>query len=570
VGDTIPVAMNKVWPFNNPHETYPYYDFPFCQPTEGVEQHWMTLGQVLRGDRLVNSLYSIRFRTDLEANTVCDRNMSAAEVQQLKDAVQQHYMFEFFVNDLPVVRPFGIVSPKSATVDKDRIFLLTYMEFEVGYNGDQVVSVNVTSEMGLEHLTDITDLGDQSFLPFKYSVKWKESSIPYHQALKTQVRNMVQNQHQSVNVHWLAIINSFVLMLLILSLLLLIIVRVVRSDLSRYLSIPDEELNSVEEDSGWKLLHADIFRSPVHRIFLCAAVGSGAQLFSMIMLIVIVGCIAQYYERGAVASAAVVCYMLTAFIGGFVSAAMYQTLGGEKWAWNIFLTALSFTGPVFGVWCINNTIAWGYGSTSAFPFGYIVLLFGLWACITFPLTVLGGIVGRRRSQKRAETTGRMFPCKTNRLARQVPSCHWYQAPATQLLAVGFLPFSSIYIELHYIFNSIWGSKIYTLYGMLLLAFLMLLCVAATVTVLFTYFHLNAEDYRWWWRSFLSGSALSIFFYAYCIYFYFQTGMYGLLQSSFFFLYSAVVAYGLALVMGCVSFGATFWFILYIYSSIKVE
>ena len=38
---------------------------------------------------------------------------------------------------------------------------------------------------------------------------------------------------------------------------------------------------------------------------------------------------------------------------------------------------------------------------------------------------------------------------------------------------GFLPFSAIYIELHYIFASLWGHKIYTLFGILFLAFVML-------------------------------------------------------------------------------------------------
>merc|ERR1712039_283085 len=130
--------------------------------------------------------------------------------------------------------------------------------------------------------------------------------------------------------------------------------------------------------------------------------------------------------------------------------------------------------------------------------------------------------------------------------------------------------SAIYIELHYIFNSVWGSRIYSLYGILLLAFGMLLLVAGTVTVLFTYFHLNAEDHRWWWRSFGSGLAVAMFFYAYCIYFFLQTGMTGFMQCAFFFLYSLVVAYGLALLLGSVSFYATYYFVIYIYSRIKAE
>merc|ERR1711957_583266 len=105
----------------------------------------------------------------------------------------------------------------------------------------------------------------------------------------------------------------------------------------------------------------------------------------------------------------------------------------------------------------------------------------------------------------------------------------YQSPITQMFASGFLPFSAIYIELHYIFNSVWGPRVYSLYGILLLAFAMLLLVAGTVTVLFTYFHLNAEDHRWWWRPFFAGSAAAGFFYGYCVYFFSQSGMTGFLQ-----------------------------------------
>lgn len=47
---------------------------------------------------------------------------------------------------------------------------------------------------------------------------------------------------------------------------------------------------------------------------------------------------------------------------------------------------------------------------------------------------------------------------------------------------GFLPFSAIYIELHYIFASVWGHQIYTLFGILILAFLLLLVVCSFITV----------------------------------------------------------------------------------------
>lgn len=173
-------------------------------------------------------------------------------------------------------------------------------------------------------------------------------------------------------------------------------------------------------------------------------------------------------------------------------------------------------------------------------------------------------------KKKTEAGGNLFPCKTNKLAREIPSCHWYQSSTCQMLAAGFLPFSAIYIELHYVFNSVWGPKLYTFYGILLLASLLVFLVAAAVTVLFTYLHLNVEDHRWWWRSFISGGSVSAFFYVYCCYYYIQTSMTGLLQVSFYFLYSLIIAYAIFLMLGTASFLATYYFVWYIYSRIKVD
>lgn len=568
----VQVSMNKVWPFANPTETYKYYDFPYCQP-QVVMPHFMTLGMVLRGDRLVNSLYQMHMKRQVPRTVVCNRSMSEKDIALFKAAIDANYMFELFVGELPIDRPFGVKSTMDVHGKEggaSRYFLVNYLDYIIGYNEAEVVSANVTRELNLEHLVDITEWKPGMAIQFSYSVHWAHlPHIPPAQALELQLKSAMPHGHQNMDIHWLAIINSFVLMLLILSLFLLIIIRVVRSDLSRYLQIPDEELNAVEEETGWKLLHADVFRPPKHRLFFCSAVGAGAQLFSMVVMVVLVGCIGVFYQRGALASAAVVSYMVTAAVGGYVSASLYQKLGGEKWAWNIFVTALTFVGPAFICWSFLNTVAIFYGSTAAFPFPTILLMFAMWACVTFPLTVLGGIVGRHRAMKQGQTDT-PFPCKTNKLAREIPACRWYQSPVTQMFATGFLPFSAIYIELHYIFNSIWGPRIYSLYGILLLAFGMLLLVAGTVTVLFTYFHLNAEDHRWWWRSFASGFAVAAFFYAYCIYFFLQTGMTGFLQCAFFFLYSVLVAHGLALMLGSVSFYATYLFVLYIYSRIKAE
>lgn len=38
------------------------------------------------------------------------------------------------------------------------------------------------------------------------------------------------------------------------------------------------------EESGWKLVHGDVFRPPKCRLLLTACVGSGVQIFAMVLI----------------------------------------------------------------------------------------------------------------------------------------------------------------------------------------------------------------------------------------------------------------------------------------------
>lgn len=50
-GDEVTLWVNKVGPYHNPHETYEYYDLPFCKPVGGVEtrRRSNSLGSSWRG-----------------------------------------------------------------------------------------------------------------------------------------------------------------------------------------------------------------------------------------------------------------------------------------------------------------------------------------------------------------------------------------------------------------------------------------------------------------------------------------------------------------------------------------
>ena len=102
-------------------------------------------------------------------------------------------------------------------------------------------------------------------------------------------------------------------------------------------------------------------------------------------------------------------------------------------------------------------------------------------------------------------------------------------------------------------------QVYYVYGFMLLVFLILIIVTICVTIVGTYFLLNAENYHWQWTSFFSAASTAIYVYLYSVYYYYvKTKMSGFFQTSFYFGYTLMFCLGLGILCG------EFWNIQIIY------
>ncbi|CAB4037552.1 transmembrane 9 superfamily member 1-like, partial [Paramuricea clavata] len=238
-------------------------------------------------------------------------------------------------------------------------------------------------------------------------------------------------------------------------------------------------------------------------------------------------------------------------------------IGGENWVWNVVLTSTLFSVPFFFIWSVMNSVAWYNQSTQALPFTTIVLLSLIWLIVGFPLTVIGGIFGRNWSSPFSA------PCRTKNIPREIPQPIWYRSAFVHMIVGGFLPFSAISVELYYIFSTIWGHDHYTLYGILLIVFLILLSVTACISIALTYFQLSSEDYRWWWRSVFSSGSTGIFVFFYSMfYFVKRSSMSGAVQTTQFIGWTILICYIFFLMLGTVAFFVSLRFIKYIYVNLK--
>uniref|UniRef100_A0A8C4QPF1 Transmembrane 9 superfamily member n=1 Tax=Eptatretus burgeri TaxID=7764 RepID=A0A8C4QPF1_EPTBU len=217
------------------------------------------------------------------------------------------------------------------------------------------------------------------------------------------------------------------------------------------------------------------------------------------------------------------------------------------------------------MWSVVNTIHWVSGSTQALPFTTVLLLLSTWFLLGCPLTILGGILGKRAAGPFDA------PCRTRRIPREIPTQPWYKSIVVHMTIGGFLPFSAISVELYYIFATVWGREQYTLFGILFIVAIILISVSGCISVALTYFQLSGEDYRWWWRSVFSAGSTGFFMFLYSVFYYFRrSNMSGIVQTVEFFGYTLLTCYVFFLMLGTVSFFASLKFICYIYCNLKMD
>lgn len=343
----------------------------------------------------------------------------------------------------------------------------------------------------------------------------------------------------------------------------MILLRTLHRDIARYNQLDSEE--DAQEEFGWKLVHGDVFRAPKHPLLLSVFVGAGSQLLLCSSITLAFACLGflSPANRGSLMTFALVFYVLFGIVSGYVSARLYKMMHGLNWKSNIILTSTLIPGILFSVFFITNTMLWSKGSSAAVPFGTLVALLSLWLFISIPLSFIGSFFGFKAQAIQP-------PVRTNQIPRQVPEQTLYTKPLPGMLMGGILPFGCIFIQLFFILNSIWAHQVFYMFGFLSMVFVILLVTCSEATILLAYFHLCAEDYKWWWRSFLTSGFTAVYLFAYCVHYLSKLSITGTISTILYFTYTGIFVFLFFLMTGAIGFFATLIFIHKIYASVKVD
>lgn len=445
---------------------------------------------------------------------------------------------------------------------------------------------------------------DTTKIPYTYSVVWKEEpGVEWNNRWDV----YFVNQEESAGIHWFAIINSLVICGLLTAVVAVILARTIRGDIaatsgkdietqikmkrrhSRAASraglenengilaqaktptIPEEDEENLEDITGWKLLHGDVFRTPFKGGLLAPLVGSGTQLIFMAFGLVALSCLGVLNPsfRGGFESVGFALFIFAGVFSGYYSGRLFATFGHQRWRRNVLITASLVPGLLFTIVFVLNFFVWAQASSTAIPFSTLLALLTLWLAFQLPLVYLGSYYGYTR------VGAWTAPNRTNVIARQIPAgpANSRSREVWTILAAGFVPFAVVFIELLFAFRNLYQDRTsyYYVFGFLALTLGILLVTIIEVSIVFTYLRLCNENWHWQWYSFFIGGASSVWVFGYAAWFYFmRLHITGFVSSMLFFAYVALACAAYGVLAGTVGFLSAYAFVRRIYGTIKVD
>lgn len=604
-GDQIQLLVNHLTPSlhhvsNNhgstksrtPIYSYDYYypKFRFCRPAGEPTKQLESLGAIIFGDRIFDSPFDIKMLELKTCQVLCQSKYEKSDAAFVNRNIRAGYSYNWIIDGLPAAKrvqeqrthtEFYSSGFAIGTVDDaNEVHLFNHFIINVEYhkrseNEYRVVGVVVETASLDRSKLDTKKATEEELCDTKFSAvtltKDKESNVLFTYSVKFEESKTAWATRWDKYLHvydpkiqWVSLIN-FSLVVVILGVFMAhILVSTLKNDIVKYNEVNLDE--DVAYDGGWKLVYGDVFRSPPNRMLLSVLVGSGAQLFCMVLVTIVFALcgLLSPSNRGALSTFMFILFIFFSIISAYVSGYLYRFFGGENWKVNMLLTPTLVPGSLFLLFIVMNFFLISANSSGAIPVGTMAAIIVIWFAISFPLSIVGSLWQSKRSVL-------SVPVRTNQIPRQIPTQPFNLRTIPVMLGMGLFPFGSIAVELYFIFSSLWFNRIYYMFGFLFFCFVLMCLTTSLTSILAIYYTLCSENYKWHWKSFFVGGSCAIYVFLHALFF--LSGDEGLEDFTSIVLYvgySGVISLLVFLVCGTVGFLSNIFFVRKIYSQIKID
>ena len=619
-GDQVPLFVTKLTSTKT-QMPYDYYSLPFCPP-KATKMEKENLGQLVGGERIENSVFKIEMKESKACEVACAVHLKKTGKDAFVRAIDEDYRVHFLVDNLPVGFsgqdvyrnptfqrgfPVGFNQGGRHYVYNHLKIILKYHDdvdpvlgkdkktgktVPVGASPDGTPADEMTSKIvgfevipqSIHHAFDGTEfVPGQTVLStcksgrvdsdgelqsvdrtetviFTYDVQWEYSEVEWNNRWDVYLNvNSPDDQ-----VHWWSITQSLLIVLMLTIMIALVLIRALRKDIAQYND--PASLEEAKEESGWKLVHGDVFRAPPNPLLYSVFIGTGIQLIFMSIFLIglaLLGLLSPA-NRGSLGTAFILLFCFMGCVAGYFSSRAYKMFKGTEWKNCTLATAFLYPSIIFGVFFVLNLALWVEGSSGALSFStYFSLLF-LWFFVSTPLVIVGSFFGFKHEVG-------AFPVRTATTERAIPAQPWYLNPVLTILIGGVLPFGAVSVEVYFIMSALWLHQIFYIFGFLFIVGIVLFVTCAEISILLTYLQLCHEDYRWWWRSFLTSGACAFYTLLYAVWYHLtELSLDGFVPVLLYYSYMALVCLTFFIITGTIGSLGCFYFNIQIFASVKVD
>ena len=255
---------------------YEYYSLPFCQP-DNVENVAENLGEVLRGDRIMNSHYELKMRVEETCKILCRKELSAAEMKEFSVRIEQDYRVHWVMDNLPSATkyvdetvpskpvtiydlgfPLGFKGSADIPGTKEGVgYLNNHLLITIKYHTDEsfegarIVGFEIEPSSIKHSYSGAWKNGDTQLatcggsapstplaldkpgeVVFTYDVKWEYSEVKWASRWDTYL--LIGDEQ----IHWFSIVNSLMIVLFLSGMVAMIMMRTLHRDFNRCAATP--------------------------------------------------------------------------------------------------------------------------------------------------------------------------------------------------------------------------------------------------------------------------------------------------------------------------------------------
>lgn len=602
--DIVPLSVNKV--ATDHGQSISYYDLPFvCQPKHGLVKAALSLDEVLHGDRIMASDIRLRLLANDPCHLMCTKQLNEDAIRDAYQLIARQAKAEWYVDGLPGATafathdkthkyysagfPLGQVAPDRRTYLNNHFTLVikyrhsdnhddtrVILAFEV-YPRSILMTENDTRSMNRQYqgACAIAALEDPNVPPslalvdenrrlhtsmnvtYSYSVYFRED-LDIHWVNRWDL----YFYYSDTRIVWYYTAVSAVICLALTAVVGGIFARTLSSELNSISNLEGLQLKLATEfandnNTGWKVLRGDVFRSPRRPQYFPALIGSGTQLIISLLAVCI---------RRRFASLGLFILLLAAVYSGHRSGTLHKSLheNDVDWVRNGLLTALGVPSLFLVLLVALNFFIWVQGASSPIPISTILELMSMWLGASVPLVMIGAYTGSRKPSSDLSS-------QVGAVERKIPTQPFYNRFYVSCVIAGALPYAAISVQLYFILRSFKlhqdGYLSFIFSSLSLVAFIAIL-TTIEVSVTMIYLLLQQGDHRWHWRAFFYGSASTAYIFAHAVFYFLSRLNSGLVNGLVYFSYTIMFCLLYGLINGTFGYLSATIFVYRIYRSGK--